>query len=123
MSNTQSTKGYFNAAGLEFKTLASNESNYTFKLDIPEGKDQFTIFVSVMGGKAVEHSMICLGQNGFPDKEFKLTTSNLNAVRIPTLGYADKNGKVTFIFSSAEGSVSSNEVSVAATNHIDAVNN
>jgi hypothetical protein len=123
MSNIHSTKGYFNAAGLEFKALASTESNFTFKLEVPDGKDQFTVFISVMGGKAVAHSMICLGQNGYPDKEFKLTTSNFNAVRIPTLGYTDKDGKATFIFASAEGSVSSNEVSVAATNHIDAVNN
>ena len=94
MSKKNSTIGYFNACGLDFSVLTSTETETTFQTDVPEGKDQFTLLINVPSGQSQLHSVTVLGQNGFPDKLVNLASGSLNVIRIHTLGYTDKYGKV-----------------------------
>ena len=120
---SNSIKGYFNASAVEYSTLLSQTKECDMTFDAPEGKDTMTLLLVISSDDPSQHTLICYGNDGFPDRNVPLTDGTVNAIRIPSLGYVNGEGKVRFKFISGNGSVAAVCVSGYLINHIDAVNN
>ena len=119
---TNTTKGYFNPCAIDSIGLTSGTNQQTFALNAPEGKDQLAVLVFIAQPGSTSKITVS-GVNGFPDRTVQLSNTDIHAFRIPSMGYVNGEGKVSLTFICDKGTVSAYAVSVALTNHIDAVSN
>ncbi len=119
--NVITAKGYFNSTALTLEKLEYAGNEYEFSVNVSGGKS-VTVLVELAAQASTKCKLVCVGVNGYPNKEIALTPGVLNVIPIETMGYIGSDGKTAFIFKS-ENAVSATGATVGFVRRIDAVNN
>jgi hypothetical protein len=119
--NAITAKGYFNSTALTLSRLQHADTQCEFSANVSGGKS-VTALIELGAQASTKCKLVCVGVNGYPDKEIALTPGVLNVIPIETMGYIGSDGKTAFIFKS-DKAVLDADATVGFIKHIDAVNN
>ncbi len=119
--NVITAKGYFNSTALTLQKLEYADTQYQFSANVSGGKS-VTVLVELAAQASTKCKLVCVGVNGYPDKEIALTPGVLNVIPIETMGYIRSDGTTEFIFKSDKAVLDAGAM-MGVVRHIDAVNN
>ena len=119
--NVITAKGYFNSSALALVKLEHADTQCEFSVNVSGGKG-VTALVELPAQASTKCKLVCVGVNGYPDREIALTPGVLNVIPIETMGYIGSDGNTDFIFKSDTTVVDVN-ATVGFIRYIDAVNN